>query len=472
MSDTLQRAVEIAKELERRKLTNRLREYKPYDYQKKFHNTIGAQRLLMAGNRIGKSFCGAAEIAIHLTGKYPDWWKGKKFARPIRAWVGGVSNETTRDVCQKELVGQPDDPSARGTGAIPLEDIGETTRKPGVPNAMNSLVVRHASGGWSRCAFKAYEMGKEKWMGEAVDVVWLDEEPPTPIYTQAITRTADKGGIVLMTFTPESGMTETVAQFMNNLKPGQALLQAGWDDAPHMTKDVRAQILEALPPHERKMREQGIPQLGSGLVFPVMEDQIVCDPVEIPDYWPRICGLDFGWNHPTAAVWIAWDRDADIAYVYDSYAMRQEAVPMHASAIKSRGNWIPVIWPMDGRQADKGSGKSLTEQYRAEGVNMTHEHFTNPPSKGGKEGTGGVSVEAGIQEMYTRMQTKRLKIFKNQDNLLRELRMYHRKDGKIVALHDDIISAMRYCIMSLRKARVRNYEPMDIQAETEFSIFA
>ena len=50
--------------------------------------------------------------------------------------------------------------------------------------------------------------------------------------------------------------------------------------------------------------------------------------------------------------------------------------------------------------------------------------------------------------------------------------MYHRKDGKIVALHDDIISAMRYCIMSLRKARVRNYEPMDIQAETEFSIFA
>ena len=152
--------------------------------------------------------------------------------------------------------------------------------------------------------------------------------------------------------------------------------------------------------------------------------------------------------------------------------MRQDSVPIHASAIKARGNWIPVIWPMDGRQADKGSGKSLTEQYRTEGVSMTKEHFSNPPQQGQKEGSGGNSVEAGIMELYTRMQTKRLKIFKNQDKLLTELRMYHRKNGKIVASHDDVISAMRYAVMSLRKARVKNYEPMFTQAESEFNVFA
>tara|TARA_R100001594_G_scaffold20770_2_gene40232 strand:+ start:837 stop:2255 length:1419 start_codon:yes stop_codon:yes gene_type:complete len=472
LSEELARAVEIARELERRKQRNQLANYIPYEYQEKFHNTDEPQRLLMAGNRVGKSMCGAMEMAYHLTGKYPKWWNGRKFVKPIRAWVGGVSNETTRDVCQKELLGQPDDPAARGTGSIPAELIGETVRKPGVPNAVNSLVVKHVTGGNSRLAFKAYEMGKEKWMGEAVDVVWLDEEPPTSIYSQALTRTADRGGIVFMTFTPESGMTETVAQFVNNLKKGQALLQATWDDAPHMTKEVRDQILQALPPHERKMREKGIPQLGSGLVFPIAEDDIVCDPIDIPTHWPRLCGLDFGWDHPTAAVWIAWDRDSDIAYVYDSYSMRQEAVPIHASAIKSRGNWIPVIWPMDGRQADKGSGKSLTEQYRTEGLNMTREHFTNPPSQGQKDGTGGVSVEAGIMEIYTRMQTKRLQIFRNQSKLLEELRMYHRKDGKIVPVHDDVISAMRYCVMSLRKARIKNYQAPYEQADSEFSLFA
>jgi len=467
----LARAVEIAKELEHRKATNRMSHYKPYEYQTKFHNTIAQQRLLMAGNRIGKSFCGAMEMAYHLTGLYPEWWQGRKFTRPIRAWAGGASNETTRDICQKELVGQPDDPSARGTGSIPLKLIGETVRKAGVPNAMNSLVIKHVTGGWSRLAFKAYEMGKEKWMGESLDVIWLDEEPPQSIYTQSLTRTADKGGIVYMTFTPESGMTETVAQFVNDLREGQALLQAGWDDAPHMTPDVREQILSALPPHERKMREKGIPQLGSGLVFPMAEADMICDPIEIPSHWPRICGLDFGWDHPTAAAWVAWDRDSDVIYVYDTYAMRQEAVPIHASAVKARGNWIPVVWPMDGRQADKGSGKSLTEQYRAEGVNMTREHFTNPSQQGQKEGSGGISVEAGIQEMYTRFQTNRLKIFNNQGKLLEEMRMYHRKDGKIVAQHDDVISAMRYAVMSVRRARVKDYQPAQLYSDSDFSVF-
>ena len=468
----LARAVEIAKELEHRKATNTMARYEPYDYQKKFHNKTAQQRLLMAGNRIGKSFSGAMEMAYHLTGLYPEWWQGKKFPRPIRAWAGGASNETTRDICQKELVGQPDDPSARGTGSIPLKLIGETVRKAGVPNAMNSLVIKHVSGGWSRLAFKAYEMGKEKWMGETVDVVWLDEEPPSSIYTQALTRTADKGGIVYMTFTPENGMTETVAQFVNDLRDGQALIQAGWDDAPHMTAEVRQQILAALPPHERKMREQGIPQLGSGLVFPIAEADMVCDPINIPEFWPRICGLDFGWDHPTAASWAAWDRDSDIIYIYDTYAMSQEAVPIHASAIKGRGNWIPVIWPMDGRQADKGSGKSLTEQYRNEGVSMTREHFTNTPQAGQKEGTGGISVEAGVQEMYTRFMTNRLKIFNNQSKLLEELRMYHRKDGKIVFKHDDVISATRYAVMSVRKARVKNYEPTQLYSDSSFNVFA
>ena len=469
--EVLAKAIKIAKELERRKATNRMDEYAPYDYQKKFHNTLAQQRLLMAGNRVGKSFCGAMEIAYHATGKYPSWWAGKRFNRPVRCWAGGVSNETTRDVCQKELVGQPDDPTSKGTGSIPLNSIGDTVRKAGVPNAINSVVVKHTTGGYSRIGFKAYEMGKEKWMGESVDVIWLDEEPPPSIYSQALTRTADKGGIVFMTFTPEQGMTETVAQFINNIKDGQALIQATWDDAPHMTDTVRKQILQALPPHERKMREKGIPVLGSGLVFPLPEEDLLCDPIDIPDHWPRLCGIDFGWDHPTAVTWIAWDRDSDVVYVYDSYSLRQETVPVHASAINARGKWIPVIWPMDGRQADKGSGKNLTEQYRKESVNMLREHFSNPPSQGMKEGTGGNSVEAGIMQMLTRFQTKRLKIFKNQGKLLEELRMYHRKDGKIVPIHDDVISALRYCVMSLRKARVKNYQPLQLRSDSEFNLF-
>ena len=94
---------EILKTLRKRHEENRLNYYKPYDFQKRFHATglDANQRLLMAANRVGKSYVGAMEMSIHLTGVYPDWWKGKKFLKPIRAWVCGASNETTRDICQK-----------------------------------------------------------------------------------------------------------------------------------------------------------------------------------------------------------------------------------------------------------------------------------------------------------------------------------------------------------------------------------
>ena len=61
----------------------------------------------MAANRFGKTECGAAELAMHLTGRYPNWWRGKRFNKPVRAWAAGVTNESTRDVVQAKLVGPP-----------------------------------------------------------------------------------------------------------------------------------------------------------------------------------------------------------------------------------------------------------------------------------------------------------------------------------------------------------------------------
>ena len=264
---SLERAVEVARELKTRKRFNKLDFYDPYPYQEAFHAT-GAearQRLLMAANRIGKSYCGAAEVAYHVTGLYPKWWKGRRYDEPIVAWCGGVSNETTRDIVQHELLGPPDNLEAFGSNAIPKSLIVNTERKPGIPNAKSSALIKHVSGGLSTIVFKSYEMGSDKWQGKSVDVVWLDEEPPRDIYSQAVTRTLDRKGMVYMTFTPENGMTQTVASFINDLKSGQSLNNATWDDASekvfskdgergHLNEEVLEQILSSYSPHEREMR--------------------------------------------------------------------------------------------------------------------------------------------------------------------------------------------------------------------------
>ena len=443
--------------------TNKLQAYSPYDYQRKFHagrdelGNSARQRMLMAGNKTGKTYCGAMELAYHLTGIYPDWWEGKRFEKPIKAWAAGNTTNNTRDIVQFELLGEPGDPEEFGKGAIPKHLIVKTERSPGVPNAISQVVVKHISGRNSKLQLKSYEQGKQAWMGTALHVCWLDEEPPQDIYSQALRASLKTGGLVYMTFTPEQGLTDVCAQFMNHLKPAQALYHATWDDAPHLSKEIRNEILAALPHHEREMRSKGIPVLGSGLVFPVQEDEISVPSFAIPPHWARIAAIDFGFDHPTAVVWLAHDRDSDVCYLYDCYRVAGATPVIHAQAIKDRGSWIPVSWPHDGHVHDKGSGTPLAAQYRRLGVEMLGEHFQNP--------SGGLSVEPGIMEILQRMQSSRFKVFGHLNDWFEEMRLYHRMDGKIIKKHDDLMSATRYAVQSLRYARVLSHEPRPRYAE-------
>ena len=459
----VEKAVELAKELKKRQRFEKISFYDPYPYQLDFHATgfEHNQRLLMAANRIGKSYCGAAEMAYHLTGIYPEWWKGKKFYKPITAWAGGVSNETTRDIVQAELLGSPDDPEAFGSGAIPKENIIKTERKPGVPNAKSVALIRHTSGENSSLHFKAYEMGVDKWQGRSVDVVWLDEEPSRELYSQAVTRTLDRKGMVYMTFTPEQGMTETVAAFMNDIKKGQSLSNATWDDASehvktlrgkegHLNDDVMEQILSAYSPHEREMRRFGRPSIGSGLIFPIPEEKLMIDPIEIQDHWPRIAAIDFGWDHPTAVVWCAVDNESETFYIYDCYRASKASPAVHSEVIRQRPYFIPIAYPHDGNRRDSMGNPGLAEQYRGHGCNFRLEHFTNPPGLGQTKGSN--SVEEGLMAMLQSMEAGKFKVFNTLPHWFEEFRMYHRKEGKVVALRDDLMSATRYAFQSQRHA--------------------
>ena len=217
------------------------------------------------------------------------------------------------------------------------------------------------------------------------------------------------------------------------------------DDAEHYTEEERAAIIASYPAHERKARAQGIPVLGSGRVFPIDEDELKVKAFEIPSHWFQIGGLDFGWDHPTAAACLAWDRDADIIYVTKSYGRREQTPVVHAAAVKPWGSWLPWAWPHDGLQHDKGSGQELASQYRSQGLEMLGSKATF------EDGSNG--VEAGIAEMLDRMLTGRWKVFEHLEDWFSEFRLYHRKDGLIVKLNDDRISASRYAMMMKRYAR-------------------
>jgi phage terminase large subunit-like protein len=434
----------MERELSTRRSQNRLPDYRPYPKQAEFH-AAGAshrERLLMAGNQLGKTLSASYETAMHLTGRYADWWVGRRFSKPVVGWAAGVTGETTRDTIQRLLLGRP---GQFGTGAIPKECLDDVVMARGVADLVDTIRVKHVSGEVSMLGLKSYEKGREKWQGETLDFVWFDEEPPPDIYTEGLTRTNATGGIAWMTFTPLLGMTEVVGRFLLQEAPDRHVTQMTIDDAGHYTAEQRAQIVASYPEHEREARAKGVPTLGSGRVFPVTEESIVIEPIALPNHWPQIVGIDFGWDHPSAAARLAWDRDNDVLYVVATHRAREQTPAMFAPSVLAWGRWLPCAWPHDGLQHDKGSGEELAAQYRKQGLAMLQDRATFD------DGTNG--VEAGVMEMLDRMQTGRWKVFSTCNDWREEFRLYHRKDGLIVKERDDLISASRYAMMMRRSAK-------------------
>src|SRR5262249_60742168 len=98
----------LQSEKQRRLTEDRLRYYTPYPNDSAWH-TAGVkyrERLMCAGNQLGKTLAGGMEAAMHATGRYPDWWQGKRFDRPTVGWACSVSGEVARDTVQRILLGR------------------------------------------------------------------------------------------------------------------------------------------------------------------------------------------------------------------------------------------------------------------------------------------------------------------------------------------------------------------------------
>lgn len=200
------------------------------------------ERAFMAANRVGKSTSGGGyETALHLTGIYPDWWPGRRFTGPIRAWAAGDTGETVREIIQPILFGEP---GAYGTGLIRGDTIEKTSSKRGSPDAIESARIKHVSGGTSTLLLKSYEQGRKSFQGTKMDLIWLDEEPSMSIYAECLLRCAattpdaSDWGSLLCTFTPLLGISDVVMHFLGDSMNGEV----GTFD--HSSEDLKPELLD------------------------------------------------------------------------------------------------------------------------------------------------------------------------------------------------------------------------------------
>ena len=448
--DTLQAAY-------RRKKFRAIDFFKPYAKQKEFFMNGAAhrERLFMAGNQLGKTLAGAIETAYHLTGDYPEWWTGRRFKKPVTAWVAGETGLLVRDGPQKLLCGQPGVTEAFGTGFIPLDRFIDKSLARGVTDAYDTIQVKHSTrgveDGISTLTFKSYESGREKFQSTTLDFWWADEEPDEAIYGELMARITATGGMGFVTFTPLKGRSAVVLRYLDEVSPDRTVTTMTIDDVGHISKEDKAKVIAGYKAHEREARAMGVPILGSGKIFTATEEtlkeaRIAFD--EIPRYWKKLWGIDFGIGHPFAAVLGAWDVDNDIIHILHCIRIADQLPIMHASAMKTIGVNVPVAWPQDGTAREKTSGKAVSTSYKEQGLRMLDSHATWPD--------GGLSTEAGILEQQEREATGRIKVADHLSDWFEERRFYHRKDGQVNKVKDDLMSATRVLLMAKRFAQAVN----------------
>lgn len=399
------------------------------------------ERLFLAANRVGKSEgVGAYETTLHLTGRYPDWWQGRRFRKPVRWLAAGDTNTTVRDIVQAKLFGPP---GVLGTGMIPADAIiGEPASKQGLKDAYESAKIKHVSGGTSHIVLRSYEQGRKAFQGTEMEGCWLDEEPPLEVYTETLVRTMTTGGMVLLTFTPLMGLSEVVLQFLPGGKPpeGQAqkyVVTATWDDAPHLSEAAKDELWSGIPPYQRDARSKGIPQLGSGAIYPIPESDIAEDDREIPKHWRRVWALDHGWDN-FACLWGALDGDTQTLHIYAGLKIKAAEPAMQAHMVKSRGDWIPGVG--DAAALNVADGEKIIDSYRKLGLNI------QIPDK---------SVEAGIWDVWELMTAGRLRVFKSLSGWFDEFRLYRRDEkGRVVKTMDHYMDCTRYLVRSGMKRAI------------------
>lgn len=422
-----------------------------YPWQTRFIAETASHRacLLMAANRVGKTYTGCLIDAAHATGNYPDDWQGHKFEHAPLIWILGYSGEKIRDLLQAPLVGSYGNGVIEG-GLIHKDLIIDVIPMMGTPRAVREVKVKHISGGITRIQFWSYTQGQHALMGDSVDWYHIDEEPQDgQIYPQVLTRTATgdkgKGGRGILTFTPENGRTELVISFMDKPSASQYMMRATWDDAKHLTEETKEALLSMYPPWQRDMRTKGLPLLGTGLIFDLDMEECKVRRFECPNHWLVINGMDFGWDHPQAhiQIWI----DPDEWCIYIAHAVKASKLqPFEVwERIKPWATGVPSAWPADGFQTEKGTGKTQKSYYEEAGWDMIYAHATWPD--------GGVSVEQSIIEIYKLIQMGKFKIFEHLSELFDEFMQFHRDErGHIVKVKDDLISAIRYAYMMRRHA--------------------
>jgi phage terminase large subunit-like protein len=442
---------------------NQLEYFRPFEHQRRFFETTTDRRGILAANRIGKTVSTCYETAMHLTGRYPEWWQGRRYDRPITVMVAGEGWSQVALVLQQELLGTPDVKlqAQIGTGAIPRDAIVMDTMRNDGANCTGCEIL-HRSGGRSYLLFANYTQETRQLQGMKLDLAVFDEQPPDDFFSEIVTRTATTQGMVLCSFTPLKGLNGLVSKFWNR-EAGYDFIRVAWTDVPEydpwgepfLLQSTRDQLERDYLPHEREARIQGRPIMGKGAVFqlrtwPTYQPGTV-NFREMPNI-QRVIALDLGLVNDRTVITLAyWEPYEQTFYLHKQIVVQgiEEAVPSQYinHLLRPEVFGTPIVLPSDASTPGRytmsaNSVRQLFEQYE---LNVLPEPIMNPPDSEGRRSN---HKSFGINAMRQSLEFGTFLINENCVEFLNEAQNYHVDERGRFSDPDDCIDSARYAFLA------------------------
>jgi phage terminase large subunit-like protein len=420
--------------------------YKPQDYQIAFHESPAQGRLIIGGNRSGKTVAGGAESVMRLSGTHPTYSKRP----PIKGRAIAVDFPQGIEKVVMPEIARWTPPSLLKNGSWE-ESYSKGTRTLTLTNG-------------SFIEFMSYDQDVDKFSGTSRDFVWFDEEPPEDIFNENMMRLVDAAGSWWVTMTPLFDMSWTEDRLYLPAKDGTNPNIACFEVSTLQNKHISATELEVLTiglsSQEKAARQHGTYMSGGGLVYKDFIQPNTWIPSIIhSDRWPlyyeqgkHFGMLDHGFRGATAFLLGCIMPEGQVI-IYEEYYHVQKLVKENARDILAlieqlkltdKLEWIICDPAMSQREAITG---------------------TSPLAEYGKEGLylspGNNSVATGIQRVSTRLSQNMLFFCNNCTFLKWELNRYrwdkytnsktaerHNLKETPVKKNDHAMDALRYGICS------------------------
>ena len=433
----------IDEEFARRKRDCKIDQYNTgeiiHEKQVIFHKNTAKNRWVFGGNRSGKTECGAVETVWYARGINPY-----KENKQRDGWVVSLSQQVQRDVAQSKILSY--------LKKEWIEDIVMISGRKGSASSgvIDTIFVKNVFGGISKIGFKSCDQGREKFQGTSLDYIWFDEEPPEDIYIECKMRVIDKCGELFGTMTPLKGLTWVYNTIYLNEKNDKDVWYqfVDWNDNPYLSKEEIDKLSSTLSEEELLARKYGRFTSGTGMVYSEFDENYnVIEPFDVPKEWYDKISIDPGLHNPLSCHWYACDYDGNV-YVIAEHYEKQKPIDYHSNRIKEISNrldWptkngrIEAIIDSAANQRTLASEKSVSELFYDNGIlvntNINKDLFT-----------GINRVKSYIKNS---LGERRLFIFKNCVNMIREIKGYYWGNNDAPIKRDDhAVDELRYYIMN------------------------